>query len=90
MKSEIENNLDGNGKIIYQDILKDILYSVTETIKDMVISFLEVVIVCIIIINLSFRSNYPSKLYYPNDEKFPYVYYDDKIQITKHTLFHQK
>ena len=79
MKSEIENNLDGNGEIIYQDILKDILYSVTETIKDMVISFLEVVIVCIIIINLSFRSNYPSKLYYPNDqEKFPYVYYDDK------------
>ena len=60
----------------FKKFIYDVFQTILGLIDDIVLLFISV---CIIV-NLQLRSEYPSGLFYPNNEnKFPYVFFDPKI-----------
>ncbi len=67
----------------FKNFLYDIFQTILGLIDDIVLLFISV---CIIV-NLQLRSEYPSGLFYPNNEnKFPYVFFDPKNNTYQPTL----
>ena len=85
------NDEDENEPTSFKDRLfsrfKKFLYDVFQTILGIIDDIVLLFISVCIIVNLQLRSEYPSGLFYPNNEnKFPYVFFDSKNNTYQPTL----
>lgn len=82
MSEDISNGCYNSDNLMY-NIFKVII----ETIISIFTEMFELIIICMIVMHLSFRSNFNSSIFYPkNESKFPYVFFDKSTLNTQDNI----
>lgn len=76
-----------NGCYNSDNLMNNIFKVIIETIISIFTEMFELIIICMIVVHLSFRSNFNSSIFYPkNESKFPYVFFDKSTKNSQDNI----
>uniref|UniRef100_A0A6C0KMX3 Uncharacterized protein n=1 Tax=viral metagenome TaxID=1070528 RepID=A0A6C0KMX3_9ZZZZ len=86
-KLNIQNSIPNKKNYPVFSYFSDIFNGIITTILDLVDNFIVLFLSLCIISHLQVRSDYPTGLFYPNNEsQFPYVHFNDKSKLQQSNL----